>query len=352
VTNLVVILGAGASFDSIDTTTTHADEHFRPPLTAELFSGSGTRGQANADVMRRYRQCTGLVQVLRRCVASGENVEDLLARYVASADDNDLIELSALRFYIRDVIGFPTKQWADSARNATNVHHLAHRVERWRRRGGHPAVTYITFDYDTMIEDALASLGLLTLGPSVDRLIQGESARVVKVHGSVDWFRPLPFTSSRPPLEMMIDRFNEIAPKLADANEIVRYETKDFVDDHGRLLYPAISVPVTDKDVFECPSSHLEVARNALWAAHDILVIGWRAGDRQFLSKWHEWRNFPPDRRPAQQFLIVAGHPNENPEIFQRIAGALTDAGLSVEDPKWKGFSHFMRSDALEKFLG
>jgi hypothetical protein len=281
------------------------------------------------------------------------NLEDALAEYQQKADAVDLVELSAFRFYVRKVIGQTAPKWLQSVQGGTNLLQLAHRIERWRRHNAHPAVTYVTFNYDLLMEEAFRQLGIASVGADIDGLVSGDRARLVKVHGSVDWFRLIPDRGSDNELRSMIDEFNHIAPRVAEApylrfgdgrDEMFRYQ--------GNLLYPAISVPVANKDAFECPASHLDVARRALWEANLVLIIGWRAADTRFLAEWSQWRNFPLDRRPWQNFLVVTHSAEESQDVFRRIRTALDESGVSAEDPQSTGFSDFLRTAALEKFLG
>ena len=52
----------------------------------------------------------------------------------------------------------------------------------------------------------------------------------------------------------------------------------------GRLIFPALAIPVEGKDEFSCPKRHVERLRNLLAGASRIMTIGWRATEAHFLE--------------------------------------------------------------------
>jgi hypothetical protein len=106
---LLVILGAGASYDSVNVHTAYEEFEWldangrRPPLADEIF---GSREDL-AKYADRYPQARGLIVELRAGLArGGGSLEQQLAivQERAATHPRDASRLMAVRFYIRDLI--------------------------------------------------------------------------------------------------------------------------------------------------------------------------------------------------------------------------------------------------------
>jgi hypothetical protein len=51
----------------------------------------------------------------------------------------------------------------------------------------------------------------------------------------------------------------------------------------GRVVFPAISIPVQDKDEFTCPENHINALAEVLPQVTKVLTVGWRATEADFL---------------------------------------------------------------------
>jgi hypothetical protein len=89
----------------------------------------------------------------------GADLELLLDREFEASDGNPSLRRSftALRFYLRDAIAHCQVEWPKQVGGATNYAWLVREVEHWRSRvDGY--VAWVTFNYDTLLEDALLGL--------------------------------------------------------------------------------------------------------------------------------------------------------------------------------------------------
>jgi hypothetical protein len=111
---LMVVFGAGASYDSIDVKPPgssqpgwYIDEEFRPPLAKDLF---GFRGLF-ADAMANFEKLQPIVPILRH--AGAKNVETVLRELQDEAGDypERLRQLMAVRYYLHFVIRECERRW-------------------------------------------------------------------------------------------------------------------------------------------------------------------------------------------------------------------------------------------------
>jgi hypothetical protein len=142
---LLVIFGAGASFDSDPRYAVGTDPNSldspaernaldranatRPPLTENLFAD---RFRPFVD---RYPRCAPLITRLRRDTASGTALEQALETLREEGKNNMRIaaELTSLRYYLRDVTGEGLESWREHTHGMTNYVDLLASVDNWQR---------------------------------------------------------------------------------------------------------------------------------------------------------------------------------------------------------------------------
>lgn len=282
---LLVVIGAGASYDSCPAFPPigeAAKHEARPPLACNLFD---TREAFQASLERFY-QCQPIVPHLRH---EGTNVEDKLRYYQADAQKHPKRhgQLAAVRFHLRTSLWALEEQWYKVHRGVTNYKTLLDHLERWNRETNQ-AVCIVTFNYDKMLENVFPSIGIKI--QEMSDYIVHQSFKLIKLHGSVDWghiIEPgLLFEGNR---EQMINEMIQKAEHLPLSKEFVQLKHQNHVelpagDGLKRGIYPAITVPTTEKQTFECPQQHQE----ALWsfAPHvtKIVTVGWKGGEQYFLK--------------------------------------------------------------------
>src|SRR5216684_6325938 len=136
---LMVIFGAGASFDSCPTyppdyagTVIGGDslnKYYRPPLANELFENR----PIFADAIRHFPQCQPIVPRLRSL--RGETLEAVLEDLQAKSTSypRGAQQLAAIRYYLQFVIRQCENSWRGVVKGVTNYKSLLDEIERTRK---------------------------------------------------------------------------------------------------------------------------------------------------------------------------------------------------------------------------
>lgn len=314
---LVVVLGAGASADSVSHMVAEQNQDWRPPLVRELFDPRFASilndyriAQSAAADIRRHEQ-----QVKRQERTSLSIERFLREEYAGSPGELRRRKLLSLPPYLQDVL------LASSVRHSPQPDNYD---------------LLVSYIYD-LIEDTDLNILLLTLNYDVvfDRCLDAvEPLRtlddyvhpdrrwaLIKLHGSVDWGRMV--TDRSLPVEVLFNppanlhyssdivltrgALSELPVFEPPGTERLReqilpsFRERD-VRPHGRtLLYPALSVPLGEEDELSCPHEHLSFLKQDLQVADGLhlLVIGYSAVDLEVLKILRETTT------PIKSFGIV-----------------------------------------------
>jgi len=278
---LLVILGAGASYDSAPsrpiTNGNYQSMVNRPPLADQLFDDRDYFG----DIMNKYPQCLPVIPRLQN-ISSGSSVEKELQRLQSEATNypDRLCQLAAIRYYLQEVLSDLPNAWLKETHSVTNYLVLVDHIKQWKQPN--ERVCIVTFNYDTLLDKALEHFGY-ALG-DLKSYIQ-KDLQLIKIHGSVNWGRfssaPISLVGTRQEIaERMIDAY---APEFIMKEFVMIGESPPAVRDN-RPVFPALAIPVESKLDFECPPNHVEALKSFLPAVTKVLIIGWRATEKPFLD--------------------------------------------------------------------
>jgi hypothetical protein len=357
---LMVIFGAGASFDSFAECPPGSDAldqqpqswqlKSRPPLAQQLFSLQYGEHAA------KYRECQGLFPDLRRALSVEEELERISLESIA--DPHVQIELLALRYYIRDVIQHSMEGWHGFTSYVTNYSELLRRLRSWRGQK-EETVCLVTFNYDNLLENAWN--GVLHRGwDTLSSFTDDVAWKLIKLHGSIDWVHRAENAdlSTLPGDHELDEEVYERAVYFAALRSATQlrwtgeYRTQQEVQgeetrltEDGSVWLPAIAMPTQTKTTFECPQKQLDELDRLIPRVTKLLLVGWRGAERHFLSRWRV-PQFPQD---FQRIQIVAGSPRDANETNQN----LELATVTCQDVRLcsDGFTGFLDSDDLSRFL-
>ncbi len=286
---LMVIFGAGASFDSVPSRPPeqYPDLEHRLPLANDLFADR----KLFTETMTSFHEFIPLVPLLRRPPAN-LSVEGMLQQFQTEADRYPirLRQLAAIQFYLHMVIWECQRYWQDVAK-ITNYATLLDQIELWRGKGGYESVCLVTFNYDTLLENALPFIGVRI--QDIADYIGSKVYKIIKVHGSMNWARDV-----KTPIDNILNKnawqvAHELIEKaefgleLTDTYRIVSSHpigTYDTAPNTRVPNYPALAIPVESKRDFACPGNHLDVLRECIPQITKVLIVGWRGVEAHFVE--------------------------------------------------------------------
>lgn len=181
----MVIFGAGASYDSAQAYQPHgadARERWRPPLAKNLFTDPNN---AFGEIVRKYPKLTHILPYLRQ-PSNRRSVEQMLETFQAERRDNPerVRELASVRYYLCDLLREITEQWSMQTNGVTNYAPLIGEVLRLNK--GNDPILLVTFNYDMLLERALATFDFKTVSPE-NQLTAHPILKLINLHGSVGW---------------------------------------------------------------------------------------------------------------------------------------------------------------------
>jgi len=189
-------------------------------------------------------------------------------------------QLAAIRYYLHFALWECQRHWRERHRGITNYSTLLDEIERWRSEL-FENVCFVTFNYDTMLEEAMQEVLRFEVRDLRSYLSQ-KNYTLIKLHGSINWGRELdqivaPHTYNQ---QTLIESVADL--KISDRYRVVSDYPMLRVGD--KLVFPALSIPVENKDEFSCPAEHVQALTAVLPKVTKILTVGWRATEADFLK--------------------------------------------------------------------
>jgi SIR2-like domain len=348
---LTIIFGAGASYDSSTSHPPTSEGRFgahdpnRLPLADELFA----ERQLFAEVASHFPRLLSILSELRHR-RHGVSVEQQLESIQAEASDHPdaTKQLHAVRYYLQWAIWECQRRWtAQTTRGVTNYGTLLNQIERHRKD---EKVCLVTFNYDTLLEDAFRSI--YKRFDSIDSYISGNDYSVFKLHGSVNWVHDLIS-------DLRIDSDN-----VTMANKAVEAQGWDiggqfymapesplpisFMPVPGKgyqVVVPAIAIPVQKKNRYECPLSHVQVLTDLISQTDKLVIIGWRGAEENFNGLLARGVLF----HKSIPIMVVSGSSDGAAEIVA------TFQSMGIKEQDWRpfdgGFTQLVHAKKIEDFI-
>jgi hypothetical protein len=340
---LIVICGAGASYDSIWSRPPVSGGHdeSRPPLMRDIFK---------QPIFELAATCFGItpanIERLRNCDFIEDQLEDLREENTPESKR----QLMAIRWYLQVNIATCGRDWT-SKEDRLNHNVLIDKIEANFKDGG--PVCFVTFNYDLLIEHALKSRTTPVLFNNFNAYWNQSTYKLFKPHGSVNWSREITApmfenfeTQDQLKLALtVIDRAAEIefGSLYNLQNEYVSTVERP-IGWNGPMknaMVPAIAIPATGKRGFVCPPEHVPQIRQCAVAATKVLIIGSQAREGHFFSLLA--------KNTRRLIIAVAcGGRGEADRVVDRLKAYRIKADFL---PTGDGFSNLVAGTSIEEFL-
>ncbi len=271
------------------------------------------------------------------------NVEHELEMLQKSGDPEAPKQLAAIRSYLELMLWECEQRWKNQTQGVTNYSTLLNQIRQWKKPDDE--VCLVTFNYDTLLEDALPRAGLkpLTLPDFITT-----DYKIVKLHGSIDWaheaYANVRSIDTRPSFDVANDLI-EMAPRIAASPSFEIVREHPIAKSGNRPLVPAIAIPVETKTKtsYECPKEHVDALEKCLPKVSKLLLIGWRGSENDFVKSLAQ--NITSDAK----MMIVSS----SAEKANEVASKIKNAGVRAQDigAANHGFTNFVIAREGEKFL-
>lgn len=329
---LLVIFGAGASYDSVPSYGVREVVDQRIPLTNGLFS------LRFRDLIKRFDPMLPIVpylQVLEGATSVEQKLEELQEQSATYPERQR--QLLAVRYYVQTAVWTVDVRWHKLAAGVTNYRTLLDELVRVVRPND--PIPLVTFNYDRMLDWTLSEIGQRMV--DLDDYTQ-HRVKLFKMHGSVNWGRRV----QSPGLLATHQPFETMRRVLDNAEQLVLSNWYELIADQapihsvrGVAGVPALAIPLQRKQEFQLPERHHSELTRLLPMVTKILVIGWRATDAPFLELL--------SRGLANPVEILVVSPSTPADAGNRILGAGIQGSV---DARQAGFSQFIVSGALASF--
>ncbi len=274
----VVILGAGASnaVSNSSVPLTSDATKYQPPLARELFSPKFW----NLRQAYRGAQVVGAELGNPDIISGGAfDIEERLTTLANHPDPRNQRHFRDIPPYLRDVLMTSTQHYAGEPSNYINL-------ARYLTQDQTHEILFVLLNYDSLLEAGLEKWDPALKIDTMDQYVESSrQARVVKIHGSIDWGIPIPFEfGSR--LRTALNTFDPLTAGTATVLN-KKYDATVSWHENGQRLYPRLTAPLKRK-AFVCPESHTSAFRDFVASCHKFLVIGTSGLDEDLLRELAE----------------------------------------------------------------
>jgi hypothetical protein len=335
---LLVIFGAGASYDSANRTLLDraALPATPPPLAKDLvshhFGHIAADLSASRPIIDRLRLRMGTEPA-----ASLETELALLAEASATSPERRQ-QLVAFRFYLHRVIQDTITDWLRVTDGFTHYLTLLNRLFDWHKQT-RKRIRLATFNYDELLD--LAAQDVLTgwnFSSDLPAYVNRHEFQLFKLHGSTDWARVIQrsATINTPMVSASMDM---AASVLQPGGTIVARPPSAHVGADGLVTLPAMAIPMAAKTNFECPPEHIFALQSSLPNVTHLLIIGWRAAEAHAV-RLLEGSEPQQGLKPGYALGIVSGSEDGVEEVERNLGAVWRKGHLMFKETE--GFSAFI----------
>ena len=339
-----VIVGAGASHDVHNQGWYVNDGRWKPPLAADLFNIA--ENEVYAQIMRDYPGAGVLASDLGPSVSAGVvGMEQTLREYADTDDTTILGHFRHIPPYLRDLLYRASTEYT-----TVPSCYLDLAIELlWRSPH---ELLFLVLNYDNLLESALTLYdSTLTFSSIGDFVRRERGLLVVKLHGSIDWFKPI--GPGQPDWLARVSQASQfdIFAKPKEDQIVVRggvSTARNCEQGPGEWLYPLLTAPLAGKDVDDmvCPLSHINEAMRFLADCKKFLIIGTSGLDEDILGLLRHGVAGPP-----ALVHVVTENSKVSAEVWERFARVSAFAKILEPPVAYEsGFRTYLTSRDFQRF--
>lgn len=342
----LIIFGAGASYGfSYDP---DKNKEWRPPLARDLF---------HEDYYQFYTNYPGVSKNLSSLRFNASQIELFLQQnweQIKKRYNPDLLrDHINIQYYLQYLFEHISKN--NQHHEADLFHVFFKHLRTYYHHNPNELVPVVTFNYDTLIEQALEKVWDFKFSKMDDYLdLEGKrGVNLFKVHGSWNWGWPFR-TTYGPDMENHLYTKNKTLDEiyfklLGDEKSMAQSGygktmiNKDkielILESEDKRYFPALFLPYTDKDEFFLPNKHYAHLNNYLEEdpISELIIIGWTGNEAYF-------NRFLKERLKNTELKVYVADPNF--EVVKQNLGFLNKA----EFEKVENFQAFCKEKLSEVF--
>lgn len=285
----LIIIGAGASYgyNTINT----KREPFHPPLANDIFSQKFDEFLDGFQGAKNFASNSNFTTDIEHFFQKNW---DRVSNY-SIHDEATLLSLINTQYYLSSLfLKISSFQKGNRYNLYQNLIQLINEYLSNKKKG--EKVLIVSFNYDTLLEEALESFKHYTFN-DVNEYVdyKNRDILVFKPHGSCNWFREMNISQidSTSSIELNLAQTSKYLFKnrltLGEIQSLLSKETKVFnttnIDtriSRGIAYYPQLLIPYKRKDEFSMPNRHKDILTHMLNKVNDTLVIGWKGTESKF----------------------------------------------------------------------
>ena len=215
-------------------------------------------------------------------------------------------------------------------------------------------ILFLNLNYDTYVEQAIRQFtsNAIRFEAFEDYVVPGRSMNLVKLHGSIDWFHPLPgpHGSWRDAVAAW-SISNRSSPDLWEVHgKVSRSDRLRGVE--NRWMYPVLMAPLTEKTLKDAslPQSHLSWTHEFLETCEKFLIIGTNGFDDDLMELLDE--SVPPDSFPSIHVVGVDPAAGTLDNFTSNVTAFRSPTYLAPSIPplSQNGFREFLSSEEFIAF--
>lgn len=288
----LVILGAGASFDSVyDFYDEKEFMPWRPPLANELFD-------TRVDFRNIIESYPGGSYYLSK-VNAIQDIEEFFQKQWLFLKNNRAIDLASAFLNLNYCLAHLMFQISNNYKNVglSNYDILIQSAYEYAI-SQNEEVIFITFNYDTLLENSFVKL---YFGDNRKLDIPDyikSPLKIIKPHGSCNWVRRFSNEYKIPDTISISNYLFQNKTSLREINKNLEegiYSVDNpiggkYFGDPGQVwnCFPQLLIPLKDKDDFILPKPHNEYLENNIGKVDEILIIGWKGTEAKFQNLLRE----------------------------------------------------------------